>query len=247
MAFASAPKKQIQDTEANVLVLPEEKEKEIMPMIGGPDNSQQQKEEEIPSKVGLDGDGYLGPTGLIGNDHDPKETFIEKIETEIKEDVLKVKKWFGQTIFEDKKERFGFIAFMIPVILLSIVSTLSLIEFFALGHPGIGSIILAAAFEGASFASIAALVLLKKLSKWALWSLILILFLLQAIGNIYVPFIHLNPASAKGIFDLFGLAISDISSKRIIALIQGISLPICSLLMFKITSVMFKNKENDRN
>lgn len=164
-------------------------------------------------------------------------------ESFFKREEEKIEKWVGQTIFEDKKERFGFVVFMIPVVLLSIVSTMSLIEFFSLGHPGFSSVVLGIAFETAQLATIVATVLLRRLSKWALWLIIFILLVLQVVGNTYAPFFHLDPIAAKPAFELFGLNPTALMAKRIIAGIQGVLLPITYILMFKISSVMFKGKE----
>lgn len=153
------------------------------------------------------------------------------------------KKWFGMNTFTDKRERFGFFMFMLPITLMSIVSMIHLVDFFKIGTSPTTAWMLGAAFELASLSTIVALVLLRKISRIALISVFFLLYALQMVGNIYSPFATINPQEASRLFDFFGFTTIDVNAQRWVAVIQGSILPTVNLLLFKLTSNYLRSEK----
>lgn len=128
----------------------------------------------------------------------------------------------------------GFVitTFVVLYLIVSVISTIHVIDFFRLSNPEWLAISLALAFEVGAAASLASLVVLHKMNKFIVWSLFIILTLVQAMGNTYYAYSHLENFSNW--IELFGLVDEDvIYQKRILSIISGAILPLVSLGFIK--------------
>jgi len=128
----------------------------------------------------------------------------------------------------------GFIigTFVTLYTVVSLISTIHVIEFFKLSNPDWLAISLAIAFEIGAAASLAALIALKRMSKWMVWGVFIILAAMQMMGNTYYAFSHLHDFS--GWSELFGLNEEElIYQKRILSIISGAILPLIALGFIK--------------
>ena len=82
--------------------------------------------------------------------------------------------------------------FVALYIMVSIISTIHVIDFFKLSNPEWLAVTLAIAFEIGAAASLAALIALKKMNKLMVWGVFLILAAMQMMGNTYYAFSHLH-------------------------------------------------------
>jgi hypothetical protein len=73
-------------------------------------------------------------------------------------------------------------------ILSSIISTLHLVDLFALGNPLWLAIALAVTIEIGSVASFLTLSILSRVNKTIVWSMFIILFFMQIVGNMYFSY-----------------------------------------------------------
>jgi len=128
----------------------------------------------------------------------------------------------------------GFVitTFVLLYLIVSIISTIHVIDFFRLSNPEWLAISLALAFEVGAAASLASLVVLHKMNKFIVWSLFILLTMVQAMGNTYYAYSHLNDFTKW--IELFGLVDEDvIYQKRILSVISGVILPLVSLGFIK--------------
>jgi hypothetical protein len=117
-------------------------------------------------------------------------------------------------------------------ILVSLISTIHVIEFFELSNDRWLAITLAIAFEIGASASLASIIVLDKMNKWIVWSLFFILTAMQAMGNTYYAFSNLH--DYQGWIDLFGLNEEEpIYQKRILSIVSGAILPLVALGFIK--------------
>jgi hypothetical protein len=122
--------------------------------------------------------------------------------------------------------------FVTLYLLVSVISTIHVIEFFKLSNPDWLAISLAVAFEVGAAASLASLITLDKMNKGIVWGLFIILTLMQAMGNTYYAYTHLN--NFQGWIELFGLTEEDlIYQKRVLSIVSGAILPIVALGFIK--------------
>jgi hypothetical protein len=116
--------------------------------------------------------------------------------------------------------------------LVSIISTIHVIEFFRLSNPEWLAVTLAIAFEIGAAASLAAIVILDKTSKSLVWMLFLLITLMQMMGNMYYAYVHLE--DFKSWSELFGIMEEEIIfQKRILSIVSGAILPIVALGFIK--------------
>lgn len=116
--------------------------------------------------------------------------------------------------------------------LVSIVSTIHVIDFFELSNPRWLAITLAIGFELGAAASLASLVILDKMNKTLVWLLFITITLVQMQGNMYYAFINLE--DYMGWVELFGLQEEEpILQKRILSLVSGAILPLVALGFIK--------------
>jgi len=128
----------------------------------------------------------------------------------------------------------GFVisTFVVLYLIVSIISTIHVIDFFRLSNPEWLAISLALAFEIGAAASLASLIVLEKMNKIIVWGLFIILTLVQAMGNTFYAYTHLN--NFEQWIELFGLVEEDpIYQKRILSIISGAILPLVSLGFIK--------------
>lgn len=122
--------------------------------------------------------------------------------------------------------------FVLLYLVVSIISTIHVIDFFNLSNPKWLSISLAIAFEIGAAASLASIIVLDKMNKFMIWSLFIVLTAMQAMGNTYFAYTHLSDFSQWS--ELFGLIEEDpIFQKRILSIISGAILPLVSLGFIK--------------
>jgi hypothetical protein len=122
--------------------------------------------------------------------------------------------------------------FVTLYLLVSVISTIHVIDFFKLSNPTWLAISLAVAFEVGAAASLASLITLDKMNKGIVWGLFIILTMMQAMGNTYYAYTHLN--NFQGWIELFGLTEEDlIYQKRVLSLVSGAILPIVALGFIK--------------
>jgi hypothetical protein len=128
----------------------------------------------------------------------------------------------------------GFIitTFVSLYLIVSVISTIHVIEFFSLSNPQWLSISLAVAFEIGAAASLASLIVLDKMNKSLVWGLFIILTCMQMMGNTYYAFTNLQDYQSW--VELFGLVDEDpLYQKRVLSIISGAILPLVALGFIK--------------
>jgi len=129
--------------------------------------------------------------------------------------------------------------FLLPPLVISIISMIHVVDFFKLTNPDWLAISLAGTFELAAICSLGALMVLEKIDKSILWVVFFILTGVQCVGNVYYGY-HFaelklleNPDWINSFSNLFGLNEEEqIFKMRIIAGLNGL-LPIISLSFIK--------------
>jgi hypothetical protein len=122
--------------------------------------------------------------------------------------------------------------FVTLYLLVSVISTIHVIDFFKLSNSDLLAISLAVAFEIGAAASLASIITLEKMNKGIVWGLFIILTLMQAMGNVYYAYTHLE--NFQGWIELFGLTEEDlIYQKRVLSIVSGAILPIVALGFIK--------------
>jgi hypothetical protein len=122
--------------------------------------------------------------------------------------------------------------FVTLYLLVSVISTIHVIDFFKLSNSDLLAISLAVAFEIGAAASLASIITLEKMNKGIVWGLFIILTLMQAMGNVYYAYTHLE--NFQGWVELFGLTEEDlIYQKRVLSIVSGAILPIVALGFIK--------------
>lgn len=117
-------------------------------------------------------------------------------------------------------------------LLVSIISTIHVIDFFALSNPYWLAVSLAIGFELGAAASLASLITLDKMNKTIVWALFITITLMQMQGNMYYAFQNL--ADYDGWVQLFDLIEEDVNTqKRILAFVSGAILPLVALGFIK--------------
>ena len=122
--------------------------------------------------------------------------------------------------------------FVTLYLLVSVISTIHVIDFFRMSNPNWLAISLAIAFEVGAAASLASIIALQKMNKGIVWILFILLTLMQAMGNTYYAYTNLQ--DFQGWVELFGLNEEElIFQKRILSLVSGAILPIIALGFIK--------------
>jgi hypothetical protein len=117
-------------------------------------------------------------------------------------------------------------------VMVSVISTIHVIDFFRLSNPNWLAITLAIAFEIGAAASLAAIIILDKTSKSLVWMLFIIITLMQMMGNMYFAYTHLT--DYKNWSELFGMIEEEpIFQKRVLSVVSGAILPIVALGFIK--------------
>lgn len=122
--------------------------------------------------------------------------------------------------------------FVTLYVMVSLISTIHVIDFFELSNPKWLAVTLALAFEVGAAASLASIIALKKMNKGIVWALFFMLTAMQAMGNAFFAYTHLN--NYQSWVELFGLVDSDpIEQKRILSIVSGAILPLVALGFIK--------------
>jgi hypothetical protein len=128
-------------------------------------------------------------------------------------------------------------------VLVSLISTIHVIDFFELSNAKWLAITLAVAFEIGAAASLASIIVLDKMNKWIVWALFFLLTAMQAMGNTYYAFTHLS--DYQGWVELFGLNEEEpLYQKRILSIVSGAILPLVALGFIKSLIDYIKPDEN---
>jgi len=129
-------------------------------------------------------------------------------------------------------------------VVVSVISTIHVIEFFKLSNPEWLAIFLAIAFEIGAAASLASIITLEKMNKNLIWLLFFVLTFMQGMGNTYYAFVNLENFESWS--QLFGLEGEEqIFQKRVLSLISGAILPLVALGFIKSLVDYFKPLEED--
>jgi len=129
-------------------------------------------------------------------------------------------------------KRFVISTFVILYALVSIISTIHVIDFFELSNPYWLAVTLAIGFEIGAAASLASLVILDKMNKTLVWALFITITLMQMQGNMYYAFTNL--ADFQSWSELFNLIEEEpLYQKRILSFVSGAILPLVALGFIK--------------
>jgi hypothetical protein len=135
--------------------------------------------------------------------------------------------------------------FVTLYVMVSLISTIHVIDFFELSNPKWLAVTLAVAFEVGAAASLASIIALKKMNKGIVWALFFILTAMQAMGNAFFAYTHLN--NYQSWVELFGLVDSDpIEQKRILSIVSGAILPLVALGFIKSLVDYIRPEEDDK-
>jgi len=122
--------------------------------------------------------------------------------------------------------------FVLLYLLVSVISTIHVIDFFEMSNPYWLAVTLAIAFELGAAASLASLVILKKMNKGLVWALFITITLMQMQGNMYYAFKNIENFQSWS--ELFNLVEEEvIYQKRVLALVSGAILPLVALGFIK--------------
>ena len=122
--------------------------------------------------------------------------------------------------------------FVVLYAIVSIISTIHVIDFFEMSNPYWLAVSLAIAFEFGAAASLASLIALDKMNKTIVWILFFTITAMQMQGNMYYAFKNIHDFSSWS--ELFNLFEEDvIYQKRILAFVSGAILPLVALGFIK--------------
>lgn len=134
---------------------------------------------------------------------------------------------------KDKLVRGFILSTMIGLyVIVSLISTLHVIEFFEMSNPRWLAVSLAIAFEIGAAASLASIIVLDKTSKALVWSLFILLTAMQMQGNMFYAYNNLE--NYQSWIELFGLQEEEvITQKRMLSFVSGAILPLIALGFIK--------------
>jgi hypothetical protein len=122
--------------------------------------------------------------------------------------------------------------FVMLYLMVSVISTIHVVDFFQLSNPTWLAITLAIAFEVGAAASLASIIVMDKMNKTLVWLLFIVITLMQMQGNMYYAFVNLKNYQSWS--ELFALVEEDpIFQKRILAAVSGAILPLVALGFIK--------------
>jgi len=128
--------------------------------------------------------------------------------------------------------RFIIGTFVSLYLLVSIISTIHVIDFFELSNPYWLAVSLAIGFEIGAAASLASLITLDKMNKTIVWALFITITAMQMQGNMYYAFKNLE--DYQGWVELFNLIEWEpLAQKRLLAFVSGAILPLVALGFIK--------------
>lgn len=142
-------------------------------------------------------------------------------------------------------------SFLIIPLIVSIISSIHVINFFELSNSKALAIALSVSFEIGALSALAGLVVMDKINKNVIYFIFILLTLYQMMGNTYFAYDILsqkmdsNPDLIKNWIELFGFESDDTTlMKRIIAIISGAILPIVSLCFLDLSVDYIKKSTN---
>lgn len=131
-------------------------------------------------------------------------------------------------------KRFIIGTFVCLYAVVSVISTIHVIDFFELSNGRGMSIALAVAFEIGAAACLASLVTLQRMNKTLVWALFIAVTAMQMNGNLYYAFTHLDMDNFTRWVELFGLSEEEpLYQQRVIAAVSGAILPLVALGFIK--------------
>ena len=137
------------------------------------------------------------------------------------------------------------VTFVSLYLLVSVISTIHVIDFFQLSNPYWLAVSLAIGFELGAAASLASLIILDKMNRTLVWVLFGAITLMQMQGNMFYAFSHME--NFQGWSELFGLIEEDvIYQKRILAAVSGAILPLVALGFIKSLIDYIKPESNSK-
>lgn len=129
--------------------------------------------------------------------------------------------------------RFVIMTFVLLYALVSIISTIHVVDFFELSNPYWLAVTLAIGFELGAAASLASLVILEKTNKTLVWALFIAITVMQMQGNMFYAFTNLGSEYVTW-SELFGLIEEEpLYQKRVLAAVSGAILPLVALGFIK--------------
>ena len=156
---------------------------------------------------------------------------------------------------KNKKTLFWLIlsSFLLIPLIVSVISSIHVINFFELSNYTGLAIALSVSFEIGALSALAGLVVMDKINKNVIYFIFILLTAYQMMGNTYYAYDMLsakmigNPNLIKNWMELFGFETDDtILMKRVIAIISGAILPIVSLCFLDL-SVDYIKKSSQSN
>jgi hypothetical protein len=140
--------------------------------------------------------------------------------------------------------RFIIATFVTLYTLVSVISTIHVIDFFELSNPYWLAVTLAIGFELGAAASLASLVILDKMNKTLVWALFITITLMQMQGNMYYAFVNLEDFQTWS--ELFNLIEEEpLYQKRVLSFVSGAILPLVALGFIKSLVDYIKPSEDD--
>ena len=122
--------------------------------------------------------------------------------------------------------------FVTLYVMVSIISTIHVIDFFEMSNPYWLAVSLAIGFEIGAAASLASLITLDKMNKTIVWALFITITAMQMQGNMYYAFKNLHDYT--GWVELFNLIEWEpLAQKRLLAFVSGAILPLVALGFIK--------------
>lgn len=154
-------------------------------------------------------------------------------------------------------KKINLIAFSLPPILTSIISTVHIITWWGLSNPLIWAVFLAFVIEIGALSSLAALTTLDSKNKTTIMIIFGLITLMQIIGNVYFSYEYIATQLVKNpefltnwinltepIFSLF-MSVSIASMHRVLAYVAGMLLPLVSLSFLHILVNYVQKTKNE--
>lgn len=162
--------------------------------------------------------------------------------------------------FKKNLKTINLIAFSLPPVMTSIISTVHIISWWGLSNPFIWAIFLALVIEIGALSSLAALTTLDSKNKATIMIIFGLITIMQIIGNVYFSYEFIanklvsNPEFltnwinlTEPIFSSF-MVVSLSSMHRVLAYVSGMLLPLVSLSFLHIlVNYVQKNKQLERS
>jgi hypothetical protein len=143
------------------------------------------------------------------------------------------------------------LSFLLIPLIVSIISSIHVINFFELSNNKALAIALSVSFEIGALSALAGLVVMDKINKNVIYFIFILLTAYQMMGNTYFAYdilsqkMEVNPNLINNWTELFGFETDDtVLMKRIIAIISGAILPIVSLCFLDLSVDYIKKSSN---